>query len=145
MRTRLRVAAVDDDPYWLAVLGRALAREGIHVELIGDSVRAIEQVVQEPPHVVITDYNMPHRSGAELACALRAKLDADCPPLVLVTGDASELGPNEQRLFDAVFEKPVRLDTLLRAVEKLARRRSSGIRLRAQPGPAEDDADVESG
>ena len=127
-----RIAAVDDDPMWLSLLGRALAREGLHASLIGDPDRAVEQIVREKPSVVILDYGLPRTNGARIARELKARMLDDCPALFLITGDLRGVPDEDRAVFDAEVEKPVSLGILLHMVRSLARKRpASSTRMRA--------------
>ncbi|HJL14185.1 MAG TPA: response regulator [Sandaracinaceae bacterium LLY-WYZ-13_1] len=144
-RQRTWIAVVDDDPTWLATLGRALSREGYHTLLVGDGDRAATRIPHEEPAAVILDHRMPRTTGVELARGLRAAMGERCPPLILVTGDLRELAPGDRELFVAAYEKPVRLRRLMQELRRVIRgRKSSGTLRRADddaaPGDDEESA-----
>ncbi len=144
MAERTLIAVVDDEPTWLATMGRALAREGYHAQLIGDGEAAVDLIVAERPLVAVLDRHMPRISGLELSARLRARLGESCPPLVLVTGDLNELSEPELDRFDAAYEKPVPLALLMRTVRRLVRgQKSSGtiaaVAEEAADGPPVDE------
>ncbi len=92
------------------------------------------------PDVVVTDYRMPGCTGAELARALRTAHRADCPALLLVTGETN-LRRHERALFDSVYEKPLaprHLAFHLRSLRASARSGTMGATTRA----TEDSADT---
>ena len=127
-----RIAAVDDDPMWLSLLGRALAREGLHASLIGDADRAVDQIVREKPNVVVLDYGLPRTNGARLAREIHERLGDDCPAMCLITGDLRGVSEEDRAVFDAALEKPVPLGVLLHTLRTLIRKRpASGMRMRA--------------
>lgn len=127
MSERTLIAVVDDEPAWVAALGRAIVREGYHAQLIGDADAALDLVAKERPQVVLIDRHMPRLDGLCLAGLLQDELREKCPPLVLVTGDLYELGDEQLARFDAVYEKPVSLAKLMRTVRRLVRgQKSSG-------------------
>ena len=135
-----RVAAVDDDPLWLSLLGRALAREGMQVSLIADVDRAVETIVREKPTIVILDYGLPRTNGGRIARELREIMGDDCPPLLLITGDLGGVSLDDRGVFDATLEKPVPLAVLTQTLRTLTRRRPmSGVRMRVDPNARDDD------
>ncbi|MGE0788098.1 MAG: response regulator transcription factor [Sandaracinaceae bacterium] len=138
MQERTWVAVVDDEPIWLATVGRALSREGYHAQLIGDPEAALEMIAADAPTVAILDRRMPGMDGLELARALLVRMGEDCPCLFLVTGDLGELTPSELARFDAVFEKPVPLRELMRAVRRAVRGAKTSGTIEAQPDTAHD-------
>lgn len=128
MKEQTLIAVVDDDPMWLATAGRMLSRDGYHVLLIGDPLEAPEQIADERPAVVILDLAMPGLNGVQLARALLRDLGERTPPMVLISGDLSELGREDGALFEAAYEKPVSLQQLLSEVRRLVRgQKISGV------------------
>lgn len=139
-RDETMIAVVDDEPMWLATLGRALSREGFHALLLGDPIRAAAQIPQERPAVVILDHGMPELSGTELAGRLVEALGEACPPLVLVTADLRELDREALGLFVAAYEKPVSLRQLMSEVRRLVRGRKASGTIAQVDGSADDEA-----
>lgn len=83
----LRVLLVDDEPAILQVVARSITRRGHHVVRCNGAQDALAAVdlEEQPFDLVITDCNMPHMSGVELAQKLRAI--APALPVVLTSGD----------------------------------------------------------
>lgn len=121
MNDQTLIAVVDDDPMWLATAGRMLSRDGYHVLLIGDPMKATAQIAKERPAVVVLDLAMPGLDGVELARALLRELGEAAPPMVLISGDLRDLTREEGALFEAAYEKPVSLRQLLSEVRRLVR------------------------
>ena len=142
MTQQTLIAVVDDEPVWLAAVGRALAREGYHAQLIGDPEAALDLVASERPAVVIVDRHMPRMSGLELAARLQRRLSDRCPPLILVTGDLAELSARERDRFEAIYEKPVSLKQLMRQVRRLVRGQKRSGTLPATEAEPEQDVYV---
>lgn len=84
------VLYVDDDEVMLLVVERLLQRAGYRVTCCqnADDALALVRAAPEAVDVVVTDYNMPARSGLELAEAL-AQVRADLP-VVISSGYLSE-------------------------------------------------------
>ncbi|MBX3275532.1 MAG: response regulator [Sandaracinaceae bacterium] len=117
---RRDVLVVDDDPSMTLLLSRLLESRGLHVRAFVEPQAALASALEVVPSLVLTDWAMPKLGGDELARALRTRLAHRTPPLVLVT--ASRFVPREvEALFDAVLEKPFRLERVTRTVDALVR------------------------
>ncbi|MDN6859330.1 ATP-binding protein [Pseudomonas sp. CAN2814] len=69
----LRVLVVEDNPINQLILRDQLETLGCQVELAADGRQALARWQPEAFHVVLTDVNMPHLNGYELARALRQR------------------------------------------------------------------------
>jgi two-component system chemotaxis response regulator CheY len=80
------ILLVDDDPDIRSLTRTFLEHEGYRVFSSGDAERA-SQIFSSVPRIdlLITDLYMPHRSGMELACELKA-LRKDLPVLMISGG-----------------------------------------------------------
>lgn len=68
----LRVLAVDDDPRVLRLLEHHLAAGGYRVSTAADAETALRIVMEDAPHILVTDWLMPGMNGGELLRALRS-------------------------------------------------------------------------
>lgn len=128
------VAIVDDDPFMLRALGRALNGAGHRTLLFENPWTALSGIPAAAVDLVITDRQMPECSGPDLARRLRVGWGADGPPLVLLSGDLGGLEDGDRSLFELVLSKPIRPDELMLAIGRLLRRRRvSGPMRKAQP------------
>jgi two-component system chemotaxis response regulator CheY len=77
------ILVVDDDPEIRSLTRTFLEHEGFHVYTSGDAERAAN-IFRSAPHIdlLITDYNMPQRSGMDLAIELKS-LRPTLPILVI--------------------------------------------------------------
>ena len=64
----MRVLVVDDSPAMRHYVARTLAMTGIgmNIDQAANGMEAIEKARTEPPHLIITDLNMPGMTGSEL-------------------------------------------------------------------------------
>lgn len=88
---RAQVMIVEDDTDLRELLAEMLRSDGFLVTSAANAVEALDLIVTAAvrPDVVLTDYNLPDGgNGIELLAALRARLGADLPAIVL-TGDIS--------------------------------------------------------
>lgn len=66
MADRRHLLLVDDDPVFCEVLGAALARRGLDVEVAHDAAAGEARARARPPHYVVLDLRMPGPSGLSL-------------------------------------------------------------------------------
>ena len=87
----LRVLVVDDQ---LTI--RSLVRSGLHqigiseVEEASDGEAALRLVVEAPPQLIISDYNMPKLDGLGLLRAVRAHPPTAKTAFIMLTGRADK-------------------------------------------------------
>jgi len=120
-----RVLVADDDDDARRLIAAVLRGVGYAVAEARDGVEALDKVAstvssrQESPFAaLVSDVDMPGLSGLDVIAALRcSKLDT---PVVLVTGtgDADTRSEAAQLGVSAYLEKPVRAESLRRAVER---------------------------
>lgn len=110
------VVLVDDEPRVLGVQHRLLERAGLRVRSFRCPKAALEAIVRRPPRTVVTDYHMPEMTGGQLAAALEDALGERCPPLMLVSGRATEVPAEERARFSLVVSKPIDWKLLLPTV-----------------------------
>lgn len=107
------VMIVDDSKLARIVVGKAVAAlqptwERIEAGTADDALKLIEE---RPVHVVIVDYNMPGRSGLDLAEDLRARFPK--MPLALATANVQDEIIARARAAQVSFvPKPVNEDAL---------------------------------
>lgn len=137
----LRVLLVDDDPLLLRALARQLRR--LRADVVpARSVRealALLRTSDLPPHLIVTELELPDAPGEELLRAVRADRALAAIPVVAMSARPAE------RRFDRVLEKPFALWEL-RAALRLARAAGGDDRAAAcerllppidvRPGPA---------
>jgi len=83
-----RIAIADDDLDFRCLLVRQLRREGFEVTEASDGLELVKAVVRmsadaRPPHVVVTDVNMPRFDGLSVLRQLRKLYET--MPIVLIT------------------------------------------------------------
>jgi CheY-like chemotaxis protein len=118
------ILVVDDDPLVRATIVRALAELGYRTGEAADGDSALQALREaERPLLVILDYVMPGRDGAEIAREIAA-FDPELP-IIFSTGHAALRALRAAAGDDApVLEKPFTLDELDTLVgERLAEAR----------------------
>ena len=113
---------VDDDQDILISLEALFEPTGAVIETASNGNKAVELAEKSPPDLIVLDMMLPGRSGFLVLEKLKAKKPPKSKPFVImITGNqggrhkmfAESLGVNEY------FNKPVKLDRLLTAAEKL--------------------------
>lgn len=84
------VLVVDDSITVRRVTQRLLEREGYRVALAADGVQALAQLQIERPALVLSDIEMPHMDGFDLARQVRADPQLHDLPLVMITSRMAE-------------------------------------------------------
>jgi CheY-like chemotaxis protein len=86
----IRALHVDDDPAFAALTAAYLPRERpeISVTSVDSPVAALARLEEKPPDCVVSDYDMPGRSGLSLLRDVRETHPE--LPFVLFTGKGSE-------------------------------------------------------
>lgn len=125
----LTVLAVDDVSAVAQVIAGLLETQGAEVAACEDPRDALAAVVEDPEawKLLITDYDMPGMTGAQLAREVRAI--APDMPILLCTALAAYRGKSDapEGLFDGVVSKPVSRQSLIAAARAaiLARRQQA--------------------
>lgn len=120
------ILVIDDQPEVLAVLTAFLEAAGAEVAPSSDPADVIEALRDDPGawDLLVTDYDMPGMTGADLARSARDH--APDLPVILVTALAGLAGRSEA-VFDAVLPKPLDRDALVRSAEaSILRRKLKG-------------------
>src|SRR6185312_1001345 len=87
----MRVLVVDDSPAMRHYVARTLAMTGIgmNIDQAANGMEAIEKARTEPPHLIITDLNMPGMTGSELIEQASADERLRHIPFLVVTADSN--------------------------------------------------------
>ena len=80
------VLVADDDPTMLAVARAALEQDGHEVALAANGEEACRLFAEQAPDLVMLDVLMPVMSGYEACANLRARLDGERTPILMLTG-----------------------------------------------------------
>ena len=117
-----KILLVDDDNDILTSMQAAFEPTGAVVETASNGNKAVELAEKNDPDVVVLDMMLPGRSGFLVLEKIKAKKAKNSKPFVImITGNqgarhkmyAESLGVSEY------FNKPVKMDKLIAAAEKL--------------------------
>lgn len=117
--SKMSVLLVEDSHMMGSLMQARLERSFAKVEWVAGGLHAIEAISRNKPDVVLTDLFMPGLGGDELARSLR--LQGNTVPIIGMT--AADVGEEINRFrasgADEVLTKPVRMDELLRSLERV--------------------------
>jgi two-component system chemotaxis response regulator CheY len=83
---RIKTLIVDDIPSMRALVRASLRQIGVNqVTECSDGVEALESIKIIPPHLVISDLNMPRLDGLGLLRAVRAEPSISKIPFIMLT------------------------------------------------------------
>lgn len=120
-----RVLVVEDDPGSAEVLVFLLSAMGYDTVAVDDGAKALAAAHAFRPTLILSDLDLPHRSGLELASDVRCDPTLADTPMVALSGRTEP----DSRLtaikagFKRYLSKPVLPDRLRRTLEELLDRR----------------------
>lgn len=120
------ILVVDDEPQIRRVLRATLSGNGYDVVEAKNGQEAIEVMLEEHPHLILLDVNMPVMNGIEATRLYRfASLGGPHVPIVALTADATAEARArcEEAGMDACVTKPIEPARLLDLIEGLVPRR----------------------
>ena len=117
-----KILIVDDDDSIIAMLKMAFSIEGFEVSTARDGREILKKANQFKPDLIISDLMMPGGGGYEVLRSLQSDPLTQKVPVFMITGShmaasTKEMMQQEPNLA-GYFEKPVRPETLIRAVHK---------------------------
>ncbi len=118
-----RILLVEDDVAIRTILKKGLQHSGYHVVSAATAEEALLMIDSAPFDAVVTDKNLPGKSGLDVARAVRSK--SQDVVLVMMTGYSSRESAREMKDLsaDAYVTKPFDTLELARLIEQLVQRR----------------------
>ncbi len=118
---RGRVLVIDDDESILVVLGKALGRENLDIELLSSARDAVTRLARADYDVILSDIRMPGFDGRELFKFLDKHLPDNKERVIFLTGDVGN--PETYKFLieskRPYLSKPIDLTKLLELVRPL--------------------------
>jgi DNA-binding response OmpR family regulator len=117
-----KILLVDDDNDILTSMQAAFEPTGAVIETASNGNKAVEMAEKNQPDVVILDMMLPGRSGFMVLERIKSKKPRNAKPFVImITGNpgARHKMYAESQGVSEYFTKPVKLDKLIAAAEKL--------------------------
>lgn len=116
----LKVIIADDQQTSRLLIRSGLAELGVqHIVMAKDGQEALDCVLRQPVHLVISDYHMPRLNGIELLRSLRANPPTRKSAFFLLTGadDSQFLKEAMSLQVNNYLKKPVSVPELKRKIE----------------------------
>jgi CheY-like chemotaxis protein len=115
---------VDDDPYTLVTLTKAVEVLGHHAITASNIKEAITLASERTPDLIFTDMRLSDKVGTTLINQLKSQEStADIPTFVLsASPDVADVSDIRDTGAIAYLDKPIRLDTLFDIIEEYTTR-----------------------
>ncbi|MEH2324377.1 MAG: hybrid sensor histidine kinase/response regulator [Nostoc sp.] len=121
-----RILAVDDTPDNLILVEAILESEGYEIHLVSDGIKALREVEQSPPDLILLDVMMPGIDGYEVTRRIRNNPAISYIPILLITAfHESSVVEGLDAGADDFIRKPFDTDELLARVRSLLRLKHS--------------------
>ena len=130
MSSSCRILLVEDDSALRDVLSDILREEGYEVECAGNGREALDHLARNAPapDLIVLDLLMPEMDGWAFRDAQRQSPRLAHIPTVVLSASYPPDGPRIRALHaEAVLSKPVGMDRLLGAVERLVPAHPMGL------------------
>ena len=115
------VLIVDDHTINRRLATAMLRREGWEVDEVEDGLHAMRWLEEKRPDLILLDISMPDLTGEEVCIRLRAMPEYATLPIIAYTAHA--MPQDIERFlangFDAVLTKPISLNSLREALDKV--------------------------
>jgi len=114
------ILVVDDDAGALSALADILSIEGYAVQTVSNGREALDLLSDsQPPALIILDMLMPVMDGWQFLAEMKSDSKLAKTPVVVVSALDTQIDA------DAVFSKPINLESLLRTVTDLVEAKSA--------------------
>ena len=113
------ILVAEDDAHVMRLMSMWLTRNGHHVLEASNGEDAKDLIVAGGVELLVTDINMPHCDGVELAKWLRNDIGSEIPIIMLSARcDQAQIGEQLHRLEVTVHPKPFSPSRLSNEIEK---------------------------
>lgn len=121
MPTNVKILLVDDNPMILEMLRRDLAELTSPVVTAPDGADALLKAIDDPPDLIISDYQMPGMNGRQLIEKLKGRANTARIPILLLAskGDINEKLRMLQDAVEDFVEKPFFLKEAVAHMKKV--------------------------
>ncbi|MDM8521811.1 DegV family protein [Desulfococcaceae bacterium HSG8] len=131
---KTKVLIVDDEPIIGNLLEGGLSEAGFEAEYFDSSVRALENIQQVRPDIIISDISMPHMDGYELRRRLRQDPGTAAIPFIFLSArtDVPDQLEGLRMGADDYVCKPFKIENLISRVENVMERAAKARSLQGQ-------------
>jgi len=122
-QTRQSILIADDSVYIRKSLRQTLTYAGYQVREADDGMKTLEQLLDNPPHVLLLDIEMPNLSGYDVLSMMRVHPELAGVKTIMLTSRSSEKHEERARELGALtfLTKPCAQDLLLETLRSLLR------------------------
>jgi len=116
-----KILIVDDEPNIVKMVESRLKAEGYEIVTARDGQEGLDAARKEKPDLIILDIMMPKLDGYEVCRMLRADIQYNAIPIVMLTacGQATDIKEGMERGADAYIAKPFEPNVLVGIVDGL--------------------------
>ena len=107
------VLVVEDNATIGGLLVALLREEGYRALRAWDGREAMKMARDRRPDLIVLDLSLPYRDGVDVLRELRANDDTVDAPIVVVSGSALQLTPDDRALVTDAVAKPFDIDRLM--------------------------------
>jgi DNA-binding response OmpR family regulator len=107
------VLVVEDNATIGGLLVALLREEGYRALRAWDGREALKMARDRKPDLIVLDLSLPYRDGVDVLRELRANEDTVAAPIVVVSGSALQLTPDDRALVTDTVAKPFDIDRLM--------------------------------
>ncbi|ADY53795.1 response regulator receiver protein [Pseudopedobacter saltans DSM 12145] len=122
-KSSIHLFVVDDDEINILISRKVLSKYFSNIEFEMDGNNALEKILSKKFDLVLLDVNMPDISGFDIVRTVRAQPEEYFKQLPIIANTASILPDDIQNILKVGFttyqSKPLRVDVLLREIDKL--------------------------
>lgn len=114
------ILVIEDSYTSYLLIAEALKLEGFETQLAEDVKKALTQIKERTPDLIILDLNLPEITGYDFL-SMREKLDIDSIPIIVISALDSPESKNEAKTLGAseFIPKPVNLKLTIEKVKSL--------------------------
>ena len=112
-----KILLIDDDPSISEVLQMFFEEEGYRVKSYEDGSDIELKIKKTNPDVLLLDYMLPGKNGAEIAKSLRKKQSSKGLPIIMIAANKINKREAKEAGVDEFLEKPFDLYELLNTVK----------------------------
>jgi len=114
------IISIDDRPAMSKLLGRIVEKAGYRFLAINDNLNAVARVIEQNPHLIFLDIDMPVINGYEICSQLRRVPELKDTPIVMLTGHSGIIDKARAKMVGATgfMTKPIEFEDIIRAVQK---------------------------
>ena len=115
------VLVVDDDPEIVTMLSARLEKKGYRVVTASDGNQALAEAKRSRPKLIVLDVMMPHKTGWEVARALKQDPVTEGIKIVMLTAIGEQMNEMTSPLYgaDAYFDEPFDFSSLEKKIAEL--------------------------